>query len=268
MSKRIAVIVIHGMGSQDIGFAEPMITEINNRISGLSKNPNDIAWKPIYWSDVLEERQIAYLRDAQRNHNIDFIGLRRFVITALGDATAYQKVMSDKNTTYEEIHERVGEKIKNLYENDLNNQACPLIILAHSLGGHIMSNYIWDMQKTQPSNLSSFEKFEHLSGMITFGCNIPLFTLAYEDIKPIKFPGSALSNDIKSKAKWLNFYDPDDILGYPLKAINDAYNAVVNEDIAINAGSIFTSWNPVAHSGYWTDNGLTKPVAKYISEFL
>lgn len=69
-------------------------------------------------------------------------------------------------------------------------------------------------------------------------------------------------------AKWLNYYDPDDVLGYPLKPINAEYRKVVSKDIAINTGGILTSWNPMAHNGYWTDNDFTKPVAKYIGQFV
>jgi|GEM_PF-6298878 len=43
MSKKIAVIVIHGMGSPNLHFADGMKAEINKRISKLSKNPDEIA---------------------------------------------------------------------------------------------------------------------------------------------------------------------------------------------------------------------------------
>jgi len=268
MEKKLAVLVIHGMGSQGLDFSEEMIQEINGLVSGLSKKPDEIAWKPVYWADLLEPKQTKYLRDAKRNHDIDLIKLRRFVITAFGDATAYQKVDSKNNDVYYKIHKRIEEKISELISVDLKNQDCPLIIMAHSLGGHIMSNYIWDKQHSQDTRISSFEKMEHLAGMITFGCNIPLFTFAYDEVVPISFPGEALSDDVKSKARWDNYYDPDDILGYPLKAINPAYKKVVNKDIAINVGGWLSSWNPASHSQYWTDNDFTKPVSRFISKFI
>jgi hypothetical protein len=149
----------------------------------------------------------------------------------------------------------------------------PLIILAHSLGGHVMSNYIYDMQKPNSPvavGLNDFQKMKTLAGIITFGCNIPFYTFAFDkiNIKPIKFPGQKLTPDQKTKAKWLNFYDPDDVLGYPLKAINKAYSDIVNQDIPINVGGILSSWNPMSHTKYWTDNDFTKPVSRFISKFL
>ncbi|MFQ5488293.1 MAG: hypothetical protein ACE5ET_07630, partial [Gammaproteobacteria bacterium] len=209
-----------------------------------------------------------YLRDARRSGNLDFIGMRKFMLTAFGDASAYQKVESAENTTYQEIHARVGKVIKNLYEADLDGSPKPLIVMAHSLGGHIMSNYIWDMQHAGDTQLSTFERMQYLSGMITFGCNIPFFTFAYKKVVPIEFPPRRLSADLKRKAKWLNFYDPDDVLGYPLKPISPEYRRVVTKDISINVGGILSSWNPMAHSKYWTDNDFTKPVARYIASFL
>jgi len=75
--------------------------------------------------------------------------------------------------------------------------------------------------KDKPEN--SFESMQNLAGIITFGCNIPLFTFAYNHVKPIEFPPSNLDSKLKQKAKWINYYDSDDILGYPLKPINAEY---------------------------------------------
>jgi len=58
------------------------------------------------------------------------------------------------------------------------------------------------------------------------------------------------------------------VLGYPLKAINQRYAQVVADDIPINVGGIFSSWNPMAHQKYWTDNDFTKPVTRFIQDLL
>jgi len=107
-----------------------------------------------------------------------------------------------------------------------------------------------------------------LAGMITFGCNLPLFTFAYRRIEPITFPAKQLPVALRDKAKWLNFFDPDDVLGFPLKPINKAYDAVVTADIDVNVGGIFTNWNPVSHNEYWEDRSMAKPVAEFLCSFL
>lgn len=268
MAKKVAVLIIHGIGSQNANFADATKDEINGRVAGKGYNPDDIAWKSVYWANILEPRQINFMNEiiADRNNDIDFIKLRRFIISAIGDAAAYQNIKGQENSTYSKIHRRVKDCIEDLYDNQLGHEPCPLIIMAHSLGGHIMSNYIWDIQRDRFPESSDFENMKHVAGMITFGCNIPLFALAHSNLQPFKFPGQSLSAANKAKAKWLNFYDPDDVLGYPLRQINSHYQFI--EDRHINVGGMLTSWNPLSHNGYWTDNDFTKPAASLIARFM
>ncbi len=269
MDKKLAVLVIHGMGTQRPDFADGMIEEVNGRIDDAGKDPAQIAWQPAFWSDILAPREAAFLKRARKQGELDYIGLRRFVLGALGDASAYQKVESTENSTYVQIHTRLGEAITRLYQEGLGGRPSPLLIMAHSLGGHIMSNYIWDMQKPGAgAGLSPFERLHWLAGIITFGCNIPLFTFAYEAIRAIRFPPPHLSPALKPLARWNNYYDPDDVLGYPLRPISASYREAVSKDVAINVGSIFSSWNPMSHSGYWTDNDFTRAASRQLLRFL
>ncbi len=258
MSKSLGVAVIHGMGSQrSKAFADPLIHELEARL----KQPGQIAWRPVFWADVLSGRQDKYLKAANRNNDLDFYSLRRFVVSALGDASAYRRVGEDPESTYGRVHTIVRDEIAAL-RDDLGSDDKPLVILAHSLGGHIVSNYIWDIQKknaiVEPGD-NAFERIRTLAGLITFGCNIPLFTFALKKIVPISLP---------KKATWLNFFDPDDVLGYPLKPLSPEYRRVVSRDIAINVGGISSSWNPLSHSEYWTDNDFTKPVARFLGKLI
>jgi len=269
MDKKLAILVIHGMGSQSPDFAAGMIEEVNARIDDAGRDAAQIAWQPVFWADILEPRESAFLQRARKQGDLDYIGLRRFVLSALGDASAYQKVESGENSTYAQIHTRLREAITRLYQEGLGTRPVPLLIMAHSLGGHIMSNYIWDMQRPGAgTGLSPFERLHRLAGIITFGCNIPLFTFAYQEVKAIRFPPSQLPAALKAKAQWRNYYDPDDILGYPLRPISDSYRQTVNKDIAINVGSIFSSWNPMSHSGYWTDNDFTRAATAQLLSLL
>ena len=268
MTAELGILVIHGMGSQEDTFADAIIAELNDRVEDRGKDSTRIAWESVYWADILEPRQHQYWLESKNNNDLDAVRLRKFMLTAFGDASAYQQVDSPHNTTYESIHERIRVKVKSLYESGLGSQPKPLIILAHSLGGHMISNYIWDAHKNPDMSVSPFERMYKVSGIVTFGCNIPFFTFAYDTVVPIRFPHPTLPDYLKAKARWLNFFDPDDVLGYPLKDINTAYADVVDEDISINVGGIFTSWNPLSHGEYWTDNDFTNPVADLIATFL
>jgi hypothetical protein len=256
MATDLGVLIIHGIGSQDPHFSDEMILELQDRVDGSDR----IAWQPVFWADVLKKAQESYLRRANSKNTLDYMGIRRFVVGALGDASAYRRVNNELNSTYGRIHTIIRDDVANL-QGQLGN-AKPLVILAHSLGGQIMSNYIWDIQHgteiVTPGN-NSFEKIRTLKGLITFGCNIPLFTFALDKVVPIELPAGA---------KWVNYYDPDDVLGYLLKPLSIEYRATVSRDISINVGGLFSGWNPLSHNGYWTDNDFTKPVAKFLSGLL
>lgn len=268
---QLAVALIHGMGWQSSAFAEPTIAELSRWLEDLGKDPGDVAWQSIYWADILGPRQVAYLDAARAENDLDYIALRKFVVSALGDAAAYQYVDAP-SSTYSLIHDRVRRAMHELYAGTLASQAVPLVVLAHSLGAHIISSYIWDTQQQSETgaapDASEFERMEWLAGLVTFGANIPLFTFAYDPIVPIRFPGNALPPEDAGRAKWLNYYDKDDILGYPLKQTSRSYDAVVTADLEINVGAFGVSGTPLSHGAYWTDNDFTKPVAGYLSQFL
>ncbi len=59
-----------------------------------------------------------------------------------------------------------------------------VLILAHSLGAHIISNYIYDLQKfaqrhASPRFGSRLQNMRTVAGLMTFGCNIPVFLFSY-----------------------------------------------------------------------------------------
>lgn len=206
---QVCIAVIHGMGSQRPGYSRPMRDEINRR---LGLKAARVSWREIYWADILESREREFLRDANADNELDWLRLRRFMLRAFGDASAYRRTGDACSSAYCDIHARIRDAIAAL---DPGEDA-PLIVMAHSLGGHIMSNYIWDMQQGRPiapPGDSPFQRLETLAGLITFGCNIPLFTLAWRksDIHPIRFPGQALDPAARQRARWLNFFDPDDV---------------------------------------------------------
>ena len=134
-----------------------------------------------------------------------------------------------------------------------------------------MSNYIWDRQKGRDAEhfgSNPFERMETLSGLITLGTNIPLFTLAHDPVSCIEFPSPALPDNLRKRAKWLNFYDSDDVLAWPLKPLSLKYADTVSEDIEVSVGNILTAWNPANHAAYWTDYGVIKPASYLISSIL
>ena len=289
MPFKLGVLAIHGMGDQRADFADPMIRELSDRVAKLGGDPATICWEPVFWADVLEARQTALLRELSAGGKLDYGDLRHFMVHSVGDAIAYQQVPQARQqvNVYREIHRRVAECVKRLRRRTREGKPpsapdVPIVVLAHSLGCHIMSNYVWDMQgavkkKRKGAPRTPLERMESLAAIVMFGCNIALFTLAYNEVKPIAFPPRALARHfpkgtppeaIKRAAQWVNYYDPDDVLAYPLKPLSAAYDRTVSADVAINVGSPLASWNPMSHLQYWTDNDFTKPVAELIHQVL
>jgi hypothetical protein len=277
MKPKMGVLVIHGIGMQDIHFADKMINELRNRIQKVDLNPNHISFKPVFWAPVLQKKEERLWCTLEKNNDLKEDFLRKLVISYLGDAVAYNQrdTKTKPNVVYHSVHEKLHDQLLELKKNDFNNQDLPLVLMGHSLGCHIISNYIWDRQNwnaaqrgKDPFGSTKFEKMETLIGIISFGCNIPLFTLALSQVKSITFPPLQLPKELKQVARWMNFYDPDDVLGYPLKPIYNNHAQLKLTDIPINVGSILTSWNPMSHLGYWTDNDFTKPVSEFLCTVL
>ncbi len=268
MAPEIGILVIHGIGNQDETFANGLINKVNGLLKKIGVDSGAVAWEPAYWANLLNKKEDDLLKNLSKDNPLRWTCIRRFVINVLADAVAYQRDQEEPQDMYRLIHAKIRGSLGNL-RTKLGGEDKPLIVIAHSLGSVIASNFIWDEQHMEEKGRTSlgahpFERMETLASLVTFGSNIPLFTLALPDgPTPIKFPPNGLHDNLKANAKWLNFYDPDDVLGYPLKPI---YGEVVAEDIAINAGSWLTSWNPISHIEYWTDDDFTNRVAKLIRD--
>ena len=94
-----------------------------------------------------------------------------------------------------------------------------MTVRAHSLGTVVASDGIYDLllERRFPATLK-------LANVFTFGspsalcglcCALDQFT------KPIR------------SLVWVNWFYPQDIIGYPLKPLNDAYKEVVTDDVAL-----------------------------------
>ena len=270
MDKRLAVVIIHGIGRQTPGFADGTIKAVSAHLAERGQDPDHIAWQPVYWDDILEPAQQAYLSQALAAVPLNSRRLRGMVVSALGDATGYRQLPSRRRRGGEEVrvyrlvHARIQACLAALYRDQLHGRPVPLVMLAHSFGGHILSNYIWDSQRRPTRRLSNFERMNWLTGFITFGCNIPLFTFACRQVIPISFPPPRLPARLKPSARWLNYYDPHDVLAWPLKPVNAAYERTVQADIAINVGGPLSGRTPFSHLQYWTDPRFTREVADYL----
>lgn len=295
MTYKLGALVLHGIGDQPPNFADDVIQKISEQVGKQGGNPGDICWKPVHWAPILQHRQEEFWDHLSRSNKFGYKTLRKMVIYTFGDAIAYlqRAHWQEEGDVYDKVHKLVHTKAVELREEIGGDK--PLVVVAHSLGTIIMSNYIWDEQHYKEDGSlglggNAFEGMKTLAGMYTFGTNIALVSLAYNPVESIKFPPDDLQEHfpntspeaVKKAAQWLNFYDKDDILGYPLKSIlgywnNPAvadkpevntYADAVTEDYQIDAGHLLQRWNPWSHTGYWTDKKFINPVAQSIADIL
>ncbi len=274
MAQKLAVAIMHGIGSQRETYADAFITAIIDAFMRkaepfIEKPEEALVIEPVYWADVFEEDEDRLYENLVEESDLHFKDLRRFVIHFLADAIAYQPVESLEHN-YERVHKKVGDALTSLGEKA--GPKAPLCMISHSLGSVIAANFLYDLQYRRErctflrNGAEPIEKGDTLMLFFTMGSPLPLWSLRYHDFtRPIRIPSPVL-NDIYEHAegKWLNFYDRDDILGYPLKNLNEEFSQSVTKDYEINAGNLLRSWNPASHYGYLMDKDVIDPIAEQL----
>ncbi|MCZ8519920.1 MULTISPECIES: chemotaxis protein [Paenibacillus] len=255
MSQPIAVLVVHGMGQERNPFAEEMKALLAERYGLQADRPDaasHLCIEPVQWSHVFESREQKLFDQLVAAENLRYQGLRRFVIHYLADAIAYQPVETAEHN-YDAVHHTITEALRRLA--DTCGPTAPLCVIAHSLGAVIASNYFYDLQyevRQPEAAASQLERGRTLALFYSMGTTLPLWSLRYRDFnRPISVPSQGLRGLHPGvKGEWVNFYDKDDILGYPLRAIDPAYREAVAEDVEVRISDWLRGWNPLCHSEY------------------
>lgn len=269
MAKDIAVIAIHGMGDTKRNFDRRLKSEMRDRLG--SSRWARVAWTKVFYQSVLQANQKRVMDDAIAQADIDWLKLRRFILYGFSDAAAMESRPFKKNSVYQQIQQIILDTLNDALAT-LGDPKKPVVFIAHSLGCQVISNYIWDAQqsnveagifrddlpnpigKTSPED--KFRRLKTLRSLFTSGCNIPIFVagLPKDKIKPV------IVNARGWGFRWQNYYDPDDVLGWPLHPLSPAYKAAVAIDKDINVGGPLNSWTPLSHSSYWKDDDFLDPV--------
>jgi hypothetical protein len=265
--KSIALLTIHGMGETPKNYHKLFLERIKKYVG---KNDwKNVAFESIYYQDILQANQAEIYR--RMKPRIRWQGLRRFLLYNFSDAASLDYRKEEPDSAYRQAQSRISSALHKVYEK-CGRRDVPVVILAYSLGCHVISNYIWDAQQSSPNagvwaqtsplqavdGETDFQRLKSLHHLITVGCNIPVFVAGYKDIKPFGKPNR--------KFKWLNLYDKDDILGWPLEPLSSSYRKLV-KDVQINANEKFSdlllkSWNPYSHENYFGDSAVVRSVAE------
>ncbi len=188
---------------------------------------------------------------------------RYFMTFFVGDAIAYVDEFDNG------IRRKVWEQMATELKLDGASQP-PFSIVGHSLGSVIAYDFVYALNsspgkifdlspdpskniKLAASKIISLQ--QAFTNLITFGSPIALFWMRRRDLWERNFVN--LSNPVQ-QGKWLNFWDDDDIVAYPLR--NFFADGHV-EDIRVETGMMM----PWAHTGYWKNRALAQRMAEVLS---
>ncbi|MFL6672590.1 MAG: hypothetical protein ACJ8LG_04765 [Massilia sp.] len=284
----VALITVHGMGQTPLDYAAPLFDKVRARLRDLG---GDVDCRAVYYQGVLKGNQMEVWERCDQNSRLHYAELRKFLLFGFGDAAGLENRKEDRGSVYELAQAQIARQLLAAYEAG-NDGAMPVVFLSHSLGCQVLSSYIYDAQRARGilpgglplagiwNNIDAWSREEPGLGRLltpeekrfigagtcmawmTTGCNIPVFVAAHKQmhIKPIARP--------TPNFRWLNIYDPDDALGWPLRPLSSEYAELV-EDRAINAGHgminwLLKSWNPLSHRNYWDDDEVLDPLANML----
>lgn len=281
-----ALLTVHGMGETDKDYAKPLLAALRRTLGAASFAKVHV--HAVDYQSLLQPNQGAVWKVMDRHVHYD--DLRRFLLFGFSDAAGLENRKELPGSVYEQAQRRIAEHMLAV-RRDLGAGA-GLVCIAQSLGGQVISSFLWDAQRALKAMGDPAVSYplagvfrqqaiqeagwghdelkwlagERLFSLHTTGCNIPIFVAAHQamHIQAIAAPNQQF--------RWLNHYDPDDVLGWPLKPLKGGYETLV-EDHRINSGRgfvdwVFKSWNPLSHTTYWTDGDVVGPLADDLRKLL
>ena len=190
--------------------------------------------------------------------------LRWAVSNFVGDIVAYQ-VTPNSRVVYDAVHACVDEALQRLAAQAPD---APLIVVAHSLGSVIAADHFYDLHKgrrsagpprwnaARPSPRST-----HWAARSRCG-----WSGSATSAGRCRFPGKTSDDPvIAAAAEWINFYDADDVLAFPLKGLSADYDEAVDEDRSVSVGAMLLGMSPVSHVAYWNDKSVLRPIANSLA---
>lgn len=262
------ILIIHGIGKATTGYSRELSEGIARQSRVIFRDnanpPPTLIFHEVLWDDVLAREQALLADILRKGFGLAVRGapssvwqkifgvLKRMINTLRTDIAAeyIEDILSYREqSTYQLIHVRVADALKEVAKDP---GPASVSIVAHSLGTVIASDFIFDRQKNR----------ERLAGPVVFknfftlGSPIALFALRYGGAD--LFTSPARLED--SSGVWLNIFDKDDPVGYPLKTLNGAYTEAVSQDVWVNTGSF-----GISHVKYFKHEGVCRLIAERLS---
>lgn len=302
---RIAVLFVHGVGIRAPDYARTAIVELRKHFRAATNDPranDDLIIESAYWAPAVAEREDRLSQRAVPGFASGWFGamnrltqkvatgstlalvplalsglvrhvpgiprihwptLRWAVTNFVGDVVSYQ-VSPHSREVYDAVHARVREALARLAEQAPD---APLFVVAHSLGSVIAADHFYDLSKGRRKAPTPLEGGKTLTGFYTLGSPIALWTQRDGDFaQPLRIPVRTGRDPVlAAAAEWINFYDADDVLSFPLKGLSPDWNDAVDEDRSVSVGALIIGMSPVSHVAYWNDAAVIRPIANSLA---
>jgi hypothetical protein len=284
---KVALLTVHGMGETKEDYHVPLLKALQKKLKGRF---DEVSVHRVYYQNILQGNEAIVWQACKELVHYD--DLRKFLLFGFADAAGLETYKDEPRSVYELAQREIAGRL--LDARAALGPDGPIVAIAQSLGCQMLSSYIYDAQKARKARAGgpaaprypsaglwqqalvedgtwddaklAFASGATLSALLTTGCNIPIFVAAHKamTIIPIDRPNAQF--------QWHNYYDPDDVLGWPLRPLAGGYEALV-QDHPINSGQGFInwvvkSWNPLSHTAYWTDDNVVDPLVQALRPFV
>lgn len=283
MKNKAALVTFHGMGDTPETYADALFGIVKKR---LHPHASSLHLGRIYYQKILQDNE-THIWDRVA-HQVRWSDLRKFLLFGFADAAGLESRKDCQHSVYEQTQRLIAQELLKACRHCEDD--APLVLLAQSLGCQVMSCYLWDASQHAkgftpsvgvwhdverlsqeinhgepftPAELR-FMRGETIKYIYTTGCNIPIFVAAHYSVE-------ILPSQPNEHFEWHNYYDKDDVLGWPLASLSEQYAAVV-KDHPMNSGGndvlgwISASWNPLSHEKYWEDSEVLNPLTQHLKE--
>jgi hypothetical protein len=271
MDHPLNILVVHGIGEQPETFADEFERVLSGHVRRLISEliaryhlpdvstPRVLNVIPGLWARV-SEGILTALESRLFDDHVERV--RAFAMRFMGDVIAYQGP-----AVYEEIHRALAHALR----SRLAPESRHLTIVAHSLGAVIASDFMFDHTRRAGTRFRDHFGVDVVN-LFTLGSPLALYAAKSPMGVMGEFgPGRVLDGfdtpvRVESdRGVWVNIYSDDDVVGYPLKPVNDAYADAVTADVVMDAGNLLTRWNLLSHSAYWTEPAVVAMIAEKLA---
>lgn len=219
------------------------------------------------------------LRNDPRVGRLNYPALRWLMMHFVGDAVAYQASPGAREV-YDQVHVEVARALGRLRQRA--GAEAPLCVVAHSLGSIIASNYFYDLQAERAGRgekvsaavrphvgESALERGETLTWLYTLGSPMALWSLRYPQRGlelPVEVPAPEVAQQRAGlEGEWVNYYDEDDVVAWPLRTLSPAYYRAVRRDERVSLRGLPFRWTPLIHPFYWSDERVMEGLARSLA---